>query len=619
MIQIANLFKSYGSQELFREVTFSINAKERIGLVGRNGHGKTTLFRLLLRAEEPDAGTISFPKNYRVGYLDQHVHFTRASVLEEACLGLPEDQKHEAWKAEKILFGLGFTADDLPRPPAEFSGGFQVRLNLAKVLVSEPNLLLLDEPTNYLDVVSIRWLIRFLRAWPGELMLITHDRSFMDSVITHCLGIHRKRVRKVAGTTQKLYDQILADEEVYEKTRLNDEKRRREVEVFIRRFRAKARLANLVQSRIKTLQKQQRKEKLEKIETLEFAFQAVPFAAKVMLEAENLSFAYEPSKPLFENVNFTVGKHDRICIVGKNGKGKTTLLKVLAGELSASKGIIRRHPGLRTAYFEQTNTARLDPQKTVEEEIRLSNAGCTHQLARDVAGAMMFSGDAALKKVSVLSGGEKSRVLLGKLLVSPSHLLLLDEPTNHLDMESCDSLLAAIDSFDGAVILVTHNEMFLHSLANRLIVFDGGRTFLYEGAYQSFLHDVGWDSDENHSGKSPRSQEDMVRPNSVKDKKVLRKRKAEIVQERSQTLKPLQRRIADLESEIERLEADLSRTIRRMVEASTRGDGEAIARLAREEKDIQARLESSYEELTVVTDKCERLAHCYARKLQEFR
>jgi len=615
MIQISNLCKSYGSQELFEDVTFSINARERIGLVGRNGHGKTTLFRLLIKAEVPDAGTIVVPRNYRIGHLQQELRFAKESILEEAASGLPAGQEHDVWKAEKILFGLGFADTDMQRPPAELSGGFQVRLNLAKVLVSEPDLLLLDEPTNYLDVLSIRWLTRFLRQWKSELMLITHDRGFMDSVITHCVGIHRRRVRKVAGTTEKLYAQIAADEEIYEKTRLNDEKRRKEIELFIRRFRAKARLANLVQSRVKTLQKQQTRQKLEKIETLEFSFVAAPFAAKVMLEAEQLTFGYDGQPDLFSGLNLTIGKRDRICIVGKNGKGKTTLLKVLAGRLAPRAGQLRRHSSLKTAYFEQTNTAKLDENKTVEEEIRLSDAQCTHQKARDVAGGMMFTGAAALKKISVLSGGEKSRVLLGKLLVSPSHLLMLDEPTNHLDMESADSLLAALDSFDGAVILVTHNEMFLHTLANRLIVFDRGRHFIYEGSYQSFLEDIGWESDrpdEPDAVKKPPRNEKGVQS---LDKKALRKRKAELIQKRTATLKPLQNKIAEMERCIEALEGDLSENSRQLIAASTEGNGEAIATLAREERALQGKLDALYEELDSVTREYEKLTQDYEKKL----
>src|SRR5262245_28874855 len=204
-------------------MSFSVNRRERIGLVGRNGHGKTTIFRMVLGEISPDSGDVVIPKRYRIGHLDQHIRFTQPTLLEEAALGLPPDQRDETWRAEQILFGLGFNDDDMTRAPELFSGGFQVRLNLAKVLISEPDLLLLDEPTNYLDVVSIRWLERFLNEWKTELVLITHDRSFMDRVVTHTLAIHRRKAKKISGDTGKLYAQILQEEEIYEKTRINED------------------------------------------------------------------------------------------------------------------------------------------------------------------------------------------------------------------------------------------------------------------------------------------------------------------------------------------------------------------------------------------------------------
>ncbi len=615
MLKVSNLCKSYGGQDLFDGVSFSLNPRERLGVVGRNGHGKTTLFRLIIGREAADSGSISVPQGYQVGYLEQHLNFTRASVLEEACLGLRPDQAYDSWRAEKILFGLGFQAEDMARPPSEFSGGLQVRLNLAKVLVSGPDLLLLDEPTNYLDIVSIRWLIRFLNAWKGELLLITHDRSFMDSVTTHTLGIHRRRVRKIQGTTDKLYSQIATEEEVYEKTRLNDEKRRKDVELFIRRFRAKARLANMVQSRVKTLEKKERNTKLEKIETLDFAFKGAPFSGKIMMEVDDIAFGYTPENPLlFDGLNFTVARDDRICIVGPNGHGKTTLLKILSSELEAKVGDIRSHPSLKVGYFEQTNTAALDPARTVEEEIVSTSESCTRQQARDVAGAMMFSGDQALKKISVLSGGEKSRVLLAKLLVSPYHLLLLDEPTNHLDMESCDSLMAAIDSFPGAVVLITHNEMFLKTLATRLLVFDRGRPFLHEGGYQDFLDTLGWTSEEGE--RNDTEPLDSKPGTKSPDRKALRKQKARIIQDRSRTLKPLESLVAELEVKIAGGENELVEMGMALLAASQNGDRAAIADLAKREGEVKKALDQKYSDLVTATSRFEQKSREFEEKLK---
>ncbi|HOJ15477.1 MAG TPA: ATP-binding cassette domain-containing protein, partial [Deltaproteobacteria bacterium] len=251
MISVEGLWKSYGSQVLLEGVSFKVNQKERVGLVGRNGHGKTTLMRIIAGLEEPDTGTVIIPRNYRIGYVTQHLDFTEATVLAEGMKGLRGDGRDQAWKVEKVLMGLGFSAEDMHRHPHEFSGGFQVRLNLAKVIVSEPDMLLLDEPTNYLDITSIRWIERFLSSWPRELILITHDRTFMDRIVTHTMGIHRRKVRKVEGDTSKYYTQIAQDEEVYERTRVNEERKRKEIEEFIAQFRAKARLVGLVQSRIR--------------------------------------------------------------------------------------------------------------------------------------------------------------------------------------------------------------------------------------------------------------------------------------------------------------------------------------------------------------------------------
>jgi len=284
MINIEHLSKSFGNHILFEQADFKLNSRERLGLVGRNGHGKTTLLRLISGEEKPDSGNITIPRQYRIGYVRQKLAFGRDTVLEEGMTGLLDHEKDHQWKVEKILAGLGFSDRDMQRHPAEFSGGYQVRLNLAKILVSEPDLLLLDEPTNYLDINAIRWIERFLNAWPHELLLITHDRSFMDMVVTHIVGIHRQRLRKIKGQTEKYYSQIAQDEEIYEKTRINDERRRREIENFINRFRAKARLANLVQSRIKLLTKMEKHEKLEKIKNLDFSFRALPFRVSSVMD-----------------------------------------------------------------------------------------------------------------------------------------------------------------------------------------------------------------------------------------------------------------------------------------------------------------------------------------------
>ena len=594
MIQVSNLEKSYGRQELFDKIGFIINPGERVGLVGRNGHGKTTLFRLILGQEHQESGTIIIPGGYRIGHLSQHIRFTEESVLKEACLSLPhrEDGRDESYKAEAILMGLGFSSDDLVLNPAQLSGGFQVRLNLAKALVSNPNLLLLDEPTNYLDIVSLRWLARFLRSWKKELIIITHDRSFMDSVTTHTMAIHRCGVRKIAGPTENVYQQLLLEEEVYEKTRLNDEKKRNEIEQFINRFRAKATKSKAVQSRVKALQKKELFKKLSDTKNLDFTFNSAPFYSKQLMEVKDLSFGFDPGAPLIDGLSFYVGKNDRIAIIGKNGKGKTTLLNLLSGELDPLSGEVRHHNDLKLAYFGQTNVNRLNLHKTVEQEIMEAHPDHNRGAARKICGIMMFPGDNALKKISVLSGGEKSRVLLGKLLVSPANMLMLDEPTNHLDMESAESLLEAIDAFPGGVVIVTHSEMILHAIATRLIVFDNGKTTLFEGTYQDFLDRVGWNSEIPPVQRSPK-----INGCKAVDRKLNRRLRAELVNEKSKTLGALQKRIVEIEREIVSLEAMVEQSNKDIVEASFKGDGAAINKLSKALHASQAEIDSLFSEL----------------------
>ncbi|MFH2219723.1 MAG: ATP-binding cassette domain-containing protein [Pseudomonadota bacterium] len=616
MINVENLTKSFGINLLFKETSFNINSREKVGMVGRNGHGKTTLFRLITGEEHPDSGTVAVPRHYRIGYVRQQLEFTEHTVMEECAKALPAMEQDQYWKVEKILAGLGFSEHDLQRHPDEFSGGFQVRLNLAKVLISEPDLLLLDEPTNYLDITSIRWVERFLSAWPRELMLITHDRGFMDKLVTHTLGIHRTKIRKISGNTEKYYAQIAQDEEIYEKTRIKDERRQKEVDQFISRFRAKARLANLVQSRIKTLAKMEKKEKLKKLKTLDFSFRSGAFNGKSTLSVRNISFSYDHQKPLIRDFNITVGNRDRICVIGKNGKGKTTLLKLLAGALTPQRGEIAWNPAVEWGVFEQSNIKNLVESRTVEEEILFSHPDVDRQLARNICGAMLFSGDDALKKISVLSGGEKSRVMLGKLLVTPAHLLLLDEPTNHLDMESCDAMLAAIDSFDGTVIMVTHNEMFLHTLAERLVVFQNDRVGVFEGSYQRFLEKDGW-REENGSVQENAADRAEPEHREKPTRKEVKRRRSDFIAERASVLKPLEQRISKTEKDIEKHEKNLDELSTTMMTASQDRNGEKIAALSRSIHTCRTTIDRLFDELETATNTFEAQRKIFEKKFEQ--
>jgi len=594
MLQINNVSLSFGAQTLLDDISFTVHSGERIGLVGRNGSGKTTLFKLITGEMEPDCGRIALPKNYTVGYLKQHLRFTESTLLAEACLGLKADEKDQVWKAEKILSGLGFSEDEFYKSPAEFSGGFQVRLNLAKVLLAEPHLLLLDEPTNYLDILSIRWLTRFLQRWGNELMIITHDRDFMNSVTTHTIAIHRQKVKKVEGDTIKLFEQIALEEEVYEKTRNKEQKKREETMEFINRFRASAARASLVQSRVKALEKMGTKEELIKVADLEFRFNSVGFEAQNLMRVKNLTFGYTPARTLIENLSIDIGKKDRIGVVGKNGKGKSTLLRLLARELEPVAGEIAPHPNCQIGYFGQTNIERLHQKLTIEEEFTKLRPDLSRTDIRKTCGAMMFTGDLALKKISVLSGGEKSRVSLGKILLSPTNMLLLDEPTNHLDIESCDSMIAALDEFSGAVVIVTHSELFLHHLANRLIVFNEDRVFIFEGTYQDFLDRIGW-------------EEDTIKPKRVKEAEQEKKQPAS-KQVKQETLeaeynkkhKALYDRIAKIEKQIDDEESALEEINSKLVDAAVNSSGEEIQKLQILAHKHQQTLDLGYKDLEIL-------------------
>ncbi|MCF8058614.1 MAG: ATP-binding cassette domain-containing protein [Bacteriovoracaceae bacterium] len=495
MIQLQEISKSFGERVLFEDVNFVVGPRERIGLVGRNGMGKSTLFRIILGEESSDSGSIAIPKGYRLGALEQHLNFTGKTILEEVIQALPQEFIYDHWRGEKILFGLGFGQEDLERPPSDFSGGYQIRVKLAKVLVSQPGLLLLDEPTNYLDIVSLRWLAQFLKDFPGEVLMITHDRSFMDKVCTHTVGIHRRKVKKIKGGTNKYYEQLEIDEEIYEQTRLNQERKKQELEGFIKKFGAKATKARQANSKKKIIEKMDEIEVLDEVPELRFSFNYKDIPSKFPMEVKDLSFGYDSSELLFEDLNFSISKGDRIGIIGKNGKGKSTLLNVLAGELSPINGSIRRAPGVSQGHFGQTNIERLHNQNTITQEVASANVDLSFTNVRSICGAMMFPGDDAEKPISVLSGGEKARVMLGKILAGKSNILLLDEPTNHLDMESIEVLCQEIDRFPGAAFVVTHSELLLDKLVNKMVVFKDGRAFLFEGTYKDFLNKIGWDDD----------------------------------------------------------------------------------------------------------------------------
>ncbi len=625
--------KHYGVRELFSDVSVGVLAGEKIGLVGRNGHGKTTLFRIITGEEEPDEGKVFRPKNYAIGYLGQHLNFTKPTVLEEGCVGLGPEEIASEWKVEKILFGLGFCEEDLGRKPSEFSGGFQMRIALTKALVAEPNMLLLDEPTNFLDIISIRWLEKFLRSWKNELIVISHDRDLIDSVTTHIVGIHRGSVRKIKGSTGKYYAELHKNEEIHEKRRIQDEKQRKHTMKYVNRFRSKASHAKGVQSALKKIANMDNEGKLEKVCTLSFSFNHEPLPTRQIMDVNDLTFSYDGKPPyLISGLNFTVNKHDKICIIGKNGKGKTTLLKALAGLLTPVGGSVKTHMAALPAYYEQANTANLNDDLTVEDEIALSCPPIGKSRLRGICGAMMFSGDDAEKKIKVLSGGERSRVLVGKLLVAPSNILFLDEPMHHLDIESCQAMMDAVKDFEGAALVVAHDEHFLNDVATKLIVFKNDRVFFYPGTYREFLEGIGWEdcgnmpeadpqiatkieppvpgmasslpsapADESEPALPAPPDPEIGRVAKVRRKKMTRKARAEFVARRAKCLKPLKAKIKSLEDEIISSEARAKEMNKELMKDSQGGGLGALRRseLSRELGELSEKIDSCYAELDI--------------------
>lgn len=606
MIQVQNIRKDFGLQNLFDDASFLVGPRERVGIVGRNGSGKSTLFKIILGEEYLDGGAIQIPKNYTFGHLSQHLHFSKPTVYEEACSILKpnEDGWLDTHSVEAILFGLGFDRKSMDMSPELLSGGFQIRLNLAKVLAAEPNMLLLDEPTNYLDIVSTRWLARFLRSWKGELLLITHDRKFMDSVCTHTVALYHHKFRKIQGGVAKVMGALAEEEELAMRTAENDAKKREQLERVIERFRYKAAKAAMAQSKIKALERLGEAKTFETEQSLDFAFAESPFPGKRLFQIRDLSFNYPNGPKLISDLTAEVFKGDRVAVIGPNGRGKTTLLNLIANELKQTEGEIQFNPNVQINYFGQTNINRLNLENTVEEEIQSACKDSLRGRARTLAGVMMFSGDAAMKKVKVLSGGERSRVLLAKILATECNLLLLDEPTNHLDMDSIESLLDALESYGGTAIVVSHDEDLLHAFAKRLIVFDGGRCFVFEGTYQEFLDTVGWEEE--------REVTNIALEKKVEEKpKEDRKARAEYIATRSKLIKPVEQKIQKLEAEIQKFEDKSAALEAELVEASSGTDGAKIAKIAQDLDASKAKTEELFAEWEAASAELEELKEKY--------
>jgi len=611
MIQLINVSKSFGGEILFEDINLRMGSNQKIGLIGRNGSGKSTLFKIILDEESHDSGEVSIPKNYKIGTLRQHLLFNKKTVRDECSQILSEDEQYNFYKIEKILFGLGFTTEDLDKDPLSFSGGYQIRINLAKLLATEPNMLLLDEPTNYLDILSLRWLKQFIREFEGEVILITHDREFMDAVTTHTMGIQRKSLSIIKGDTKK-YDETLAlQDETYEKTRQNQEKKRKELEEFVARNKARASTAALAQSKAKMLEKMENMDSLENESNLSFRFSYRETPAKVTLRAENLGFGYIEEDSLFSALSFVLENGKTLAIIGKNGKGKSTLLNYIASELPHQQGEVKFHPSTALAHFGQTNIERLNTTNTISDEISSVDKMLGIAQVRGICGTMMFSGTLAEKKISVLSGGERSRVMLGKIIATESNLLLLDEPTNHLDMYSIESLCDAIENFEGATIMVTHSEMLLRRLADALVIFHKGGAEYFDGSYDEFLEKIGWEEEGVVTTSKPKIEKPKI------DKKELKKQRTALIQARSRESSSYKKELEFCEERIIELEDMLEEQNSKLMEASNSGDNSAMIEYAQAIGKTQTEIDDLFERLEEASDSLDEITERYESKLAE--
>ncbi len=591
MISVNNLSVQFTGTNLFDHVTFNIGDHDRIGLVGMNGAGKSTLLKILCGWQEPESGTIVMAAGQTVGYLPQEmVPDSIGTVLEEALTAfdqldnLEKEQErltaeiadrtdydspeytrllerhnevteHLAMlgggrrqeQAEKVLLGLGFRHSDFGRPVSVFSGGWQMRVELAKLLLRHPDFLLLDEPTNHLDIVSIQWLENYLAAYSGAVVLVSHDRTFLDNITRRTIEITAGRIYDYKCPYSEYVVQMQERRASQMAQLTNQQRQVAQIEAFIERFRYKATKSKQVQSRIKMLERMETI-KVDEVstESIHFQFPPAPHSGKIVIEAQHLGKAYGDNQ-VFDGVDFTLTAGRKVAFVGRNGEGKSTMAKIIVGDINDFSGTFRLGAGVALGYYAQNQAAMLNLEKTVFETIDDIAQGDIRPKIRNILGSFLFSDDDIDKKVKVLSGGEKARLALAKLLLTPSNLLVLDEPTNHLDMNSKDILKNALLQYSGTLIVVSHDRDFLSGLTDELYEFRDGAVHEFKGDIMEFL--------EAQNAQEAQSNQAVQ---SAPKAPTAGKAAYEQSKERERERRKLQNVVKQKEQEIEALEAEIA-------------------------------------------------------------
>ena len=568
MLTISQVTKSFGADVLFEEVSLQVNRGDRLGLIGANGSGKSTLFSLILGRDEPDSGGIHLQKTARIGFLPQeNAPVGDETVLELATLQdrsasdpadaganseAPEHDFEREVKAKRMLSGLAFRVKDFERPAREFSGGWIMRAHLARLLVEEPDLLLLDEPTNHLDLETVVWVQKYLQGYSGALVLISHDRAFLNAIVTRTVELDRQQLYQYTGN----YDDFLIQKEARREQHLaaykNQQRRIEQLQTFIDRFGAKNTKAAQAQSKRKEIDRMERIDAPEKDSaSIHFRFPQPARSGARVITLAHVSHAYGATK-VYTDLNLEIERDQRTVFVGPNGAGKSTLLKLIAGVLPIQGGSRELGYNVELGYFSQHRVEMFDLRRTVLAEASDVSRPIPEQTVRRQLGAFLFSGDDVFKPVSVLSGGEKSRLALAKLLLDPPNFLVMDEPTTHLDMRSIEALISALSQYAGTLVFVSHDLHFIRSIANSVLHVRHGQIRFYPGGYDYFVEKTAQPNEQSDPGAEPSALKSLPSPrNQQKDRKRL---EAEARQQRSEKERKLRSKLKEIETRILELE-----------------------------------------------------------------